>query len=431
VRLIELFNEAKRYIPGGVNSPVRAFKAVDGTPLFIKKGKGSRIVDEDDKEYIDYCMSWGPLILGHAHSRVIDAVKKALEDGTSFGAPTRKETELSRLIVDAMPSIDKVRLVNSGTEAVMSALRLARGFTGKDKVIKFEGCYHGHVDSLLVKAGSGLVTLGDSAGVGNDVIKNTLIAEYNNIDSVKELIKSYKDKIAAVIIEPIAGNMGVVLPGNGFLEELMEITKDNNILLIFDEVITGFRVGYGGAQGLYKVKPDLTVLGKVIGGGLPVGAYGGRKEIMEQLAPVGNVYQAGTLAGNPIATTAGIETLKILEDKSIYKELKEKTNNLTNSIEKITNENKKMKNDLKINKIASMFTLFFNKDEKINNYKAAKQSNVGMFAKFHKEMLRNGIYLPPSQFESCFLSAAHSEQDIEVTVEKVDNVLNNVENHPS
>jgi len=426
-----LFNEAKRYIPGGVNSPVRAFKAVDGTPLFIKKGKGSRIVDEDDKEYIDYCMSWGPLILGHAHSRVIDAVKKALEDGTSFGAPTRKETELSRLIVDAMPSIDKVRLVNSGTEAVMSALRLARGFTGKDKVIKFEGCYHGHVDSLLVKAGSGLVTLGDSAGVGNDVIKNTLIAEYNNIDSVKELIKSYKDKIAAVIIEPIAGNMGVVLPGNGFLEELMEITKDNNILLIFDEVITGFRVGYGGAQGLYKVKPDLTVLGKVIGGGLPVGAYGGRKEIMEQLAPVGNVYQAGTLAGNPIATTAGIETLKILEDKSIYKELKEKTNNLTNSIEKITNENKKMKNDLKINKIASMFTLFFNKDEKINNYKAAKQSNVGMFAKFHKEMLRNGIYLPPSQFESCFLSAAHSEQDIEVTVEKVDNVLNNVENHPS
>lgn len=426
-----MFNEAKRYIPGGVNSPVRAFKAVDGTPLFIKKGKGSRIVDEDDKEYIDYCMSWGPLILGHAHSRVIDAVKKALEDGTSFGAPTRKETELSRLIVDAMPSIDKVRLVNSGTEAVMSALRLARGFTGKDKVIKFEGCYHGHVDSLLVKAGSGLVTLGDSAGVGNDVIKNTLIAEYNNIDSVKELIKSYKDKIAAVIIEPIAGNMGVVLPGNGFLEELMEITKDNNILLIFDEVITGFRVGYGGAQGLYKVKPDLTVLGKVIGGGLPVGAYGGRKEIMEQLAPVGNVYQAGTLAGNPIATTAGIETLKILEDKSIYKELKEKTNNLTNSIEKITNENKKMKNDLKINKIASMFTLFFNKDEKINNYKAAKQSNVGMFAKFHKEMLRNGIYLPPSQFESCFLSAAHSEQDIEVTVEKVDNVLNNVENHPS
>ena len=425
---MNLFNEAKRYIAGGVNSPVRAFKSVNSIPLFIKKGKGSKIFDEGNNKYIDYCMSWGPLILGHAHPRVISKVKKVLGYGTSFGAPTKRETDLCRLIVNAISSIDKVRLVNSGTEAAMSALRLARGFTNKNKIIKFEGCYHGHADNLLVKAGSGLANLAkpNSAGIDASIIRNTLVAEYNNIGTVKKIInnKKNKNKIAVAIIEPIACNIGVVLPKDGFLEELREITSKNNILLIFDEVITGFRVGYGGAQGLYKIKPDITVLGKIIGGGFPVGVFGGKKEIMSLLAPDGQVYQAGTLSGNPIATTAGIETLKILENKFIYNLLNKNTGYLVNSIIKKTD--KDLKNRIKINHIASMFTVFFNKNKKIENYKSAKQSDVKLFAKFHQELLRNKIYFPPSQFEACFLSVSHSSQDIEFTINALDKALDNV-----
>ena len=390
------FIEAKKYIPGGVNSPVRSFKAVDSSPLFIKKGKGSKIYDEDNNEYIDYCMSYGPLILGHSHPKIISAVKKALGNGTSFGAPTRKETELAKLIVDAVPSVEKARLVNSGTEAVLAAVRLARGFTKKNKIIKFEGCYHGHVDDLLVKKDS----------------ENTLVAEFNNVKSIKKIInnKKNRNKIAALIVEPVAGNMGVVLPENNFLEELRGITEKNNILLIFDEVITGFRVSYGGAQEFYKIKPDLTTLGKIIGGGLPVGAFGGRKEIMDLLAPDGPVYQAGTLSGNPITVTAGIETLKILKNKSVYKKLEKNTDYLTNSIIKI-NEKKSMKENSK---------------NKIKNYKTEKQSDTKLFAEFHKSLLKNGIYFPPSQFEACFLSMAHSKEDIGRTIDAVNRAINNI-----
>src|SRR3989338_5257153 len=407
--------EAKKYIPGGVNSPVRSFKAVDSSPLFIKKGKGSRIYDEDNDEYIDYCMSYGPLILGHSHPKIISAVKKALDNGASFGAPTKKETELAKLIANAVPSVEKARLVNSGTEAGLAAVRLERGFTKKNKIIKFEGCYHGHVDDLLVKKNS----------------ENTLIAEYNNINSVKKIIngKKNKNKIAALIVEPIAGNMGVVLPENNFLEELREVTEKNNILLVFDEVITGFRVGYGGAQEFYRIKPDLTTLGKIIGGGFPVGAFGGRKEIMDLLAPDGPIYQAGTLSGNPVTVTAGIETLKILKNKSIYKKLEKNTDYITNSIIK-TNEKKSMKenlkNKIKINNIASMFTIFFNKNKKINNYKTAKQSDTKNFSKFHELLLKNGVYFPPSQFEACFLSVAHSKEDIGRTIDAVNRAINNI-----
>src|SRR3989338_6477012 len=409
------FIEAKKYIPGGVNSPVRSFKAVDSSPLFIKKGKGSKIYDEDNNEYIDYCMSYGPLILGHSHPKIISAVKKALGNGTSFGAPTRKETELAKLIVDAVPSVEKARLVNSGTEAVLAAVRLARGFTKKNKIIKFEGCYHGHVDDLLVKKDS----------------ENTLVAEFNNINSIKKIInnKKNRNKIAALIVEPVAGNMCVVLPENNFLEELREITEKNNILLIFDEVITGFRVSYGGAQKLFNIKPDLTTLGKIIGGGLPVGAFGGRKEIMDLLAPDGPVYQAGTLSGNPVTVTAGIETLKILKNKSVYSQLNKKTNELITNIIKI-NEKKSMKenskNKIKINHIASMFTIFFNANKKINNYKTAKQSDTKKFAKFHSALLKNKIYFPPSQFEACFLSMAHSKEDIGRTIDAVNRAINNI-----
>jgi len=397
------FIEAKKYIPGGVNSPVRSFKAVDSSPLFIKKGKGSKIYDEDNNEYIDYCMSYGPLILGHLHPKIISAVKKALDNGASFGAPTKKETELAKLIANAVPSVEKARLVNSGTEAVLAAVRLARGFTKKNKIIKFEGCYHGHVDDLLVKKDS----------------ENTLIAEFNNAKSVKEIIgnKKNKNKIAALIVEPIAGNMGVVLPEENFLEELREITEKNNILLIFDEVITGFRVSYGGAQKLFNIKPDLTTLGKIIGGGLPVGAFGGKKEIMDLLAPDGPVYQAGTLSGNPVTVTAGIETLKILKNKSVYSQLNKKTNELVTSI----NNDK-----IKINKIASMFTIFFNKNKKISNYRTAKQSNVKLFAQFHSALLKNGVYFPPSQFEACFLSVAHSKEDIGKTIKVINDSFDTI-----
>ena len=410
------FEEAKQYIPGGVNSPIRAFKSVGGTPLFVKKGKGSRIYDENNHEYIDYCMSYGPLILGHANPRVISAVKKAIDDGTSFGAPTLKEIKLAKMIVDAVPSVEKVRLVNSGTEAVLSAVRLARRFTCKKKIIKFDGCYHGHVDDLLVNSGSSKTTPITSS--------NTLISDYNDIRSVNKLINNNRNTVAAVIVEPVAGNMGVVLPENNFLQELREITIKNNILLIFDEVITGFRVGYGGAQELFGVKPDITTLGKIIGGGFPVGAFGGRKDIMDLLAPDGPVYQAGTLSGNPVCVAAGIETLKILKDKPIYKKLEKNTYDLANSI--MSNPiNNSLKNKIRINCIASMFTLFFNKNKVVNNV-MAKQSDVKMFSKFHKSLLKQGIYFPPSQFEACFLSASHSDEDMGFTINAAGNALDNM-----
>jgi len=408
-----LYQEALRYIPGGVNSPARAFKAVGGDPLFIEKGKGSRIYDVDGSEYLDYVLSWGPLILGHTHPQVIEEIKEVLEKGTSFGAPTTRETELAKLIVKAVPGMEKIRLVNSGTEAAMSAIRLARGYTGRDKIVKFEGCYHGHADYLLVKAGSGATTLGcpDSAGVPQDFAKNTILAPYNDIRVVEKILKENHREIAGVILEPVAGNMGVVLPENGFLQKLREITKEYGIILIFDEVITGFRVSYGGAQQYFRVIPDLTCLGKIIGGGLPVGAYGGKKEIMDYLSPLGPVYQAGTLSGNPIAVAAGIQTLKILSRARIYERLEERTRNL---VERLRENARKLRVDIHINQIGSMFTLFFS-SHKVYHYQSAKGSDEKKFAQYFRGMLRKGIYLPCSQFETNFLSLAHTDQDIEKT----------------
>jgi len=408
-----LYQEALRYIPGGVNSPARAFKAVGGDPLFIEKGQGSRIYDVDGSEYLDYVLSWGPLILGHTHPQVIEEIKEVLEKGTSFGAPTTRETELAKLIVKAVPGMEKIRLVNSGTEATMSAIRLARGYTGRDKIVKFEGCYHGHVDYLLVKAGSGATTLGcpDSAGVPQDFAKNTILAPYNDIRVAEKILKENHREIAGVILEPVAGNMGVVLPEEGFLQKLREITKEYGIILIFDEVITGFRVSYGGAQQYFRVIPDLTCLGKIIGGGLPVGAYGGKKEIMDYLSPLGPVYQAGTLSGNPIAVAAGIQTLKILSQVRIYERLEERTRNL---VERLRENARKLRVDIHINQIGSMFTLFFS-SHKVYHYQSAKGSDEKKFAQYFQGMLRRGIYLPCSQFETNFLSLAHTDQDIEKT----------------
>lgn len=412
--MAKLYREAQRYIPGGVNSPVRAFKAVGGEPLFIEKGKGSKIYDAEGSEYLDYVLSWGPLILGHSHPRVIKEVKEILEKGTSFGAPTRRETELARLMVKAVPGIEKIRLVNSGTEATMSAIRLARGYTGRDKVVKFEGCYHGHVDYLLVKAGSGATTFGfpDSAGVPQDFTRNTILLPYNDIPAMQRVVRENHPEIAAVIIEPVAGNMGVVLPRNGFLQKLREITEEYGIVLIFDEVITGFRISYGGAQQYFRVIPDLTCLGKIIGGGFPVGAYGGKEEIMDCLSPLGPVYQAGTLSGNPIAVAAGVQTMKLLSQPGIYEKLEEKTTNL---VEGLRENATRLKVDMHINQIGSMFTLFFSSDE-VYDYKSAKESNEKKFAHYFHGMLSRGIYLPCSQFETNFISLVHSQEDIEKTV---------------
>jgi len=410
-----LFEEAQRYLPGGVDSPVRAFKAVGGTPLFIKRGQGSRLYDEDGNEFIDYVGSWGPLILGHAHPRVVKAIKKAVEHGSSFGAPTELETTLAKLISEAMPSIEMVRFVNSGTEAAMSAIRLARAFTGRNKVLKFAGCYHGHSDGLLAKAGSGMATLGipSSPGVPAAVTADTLVAPYNNVEAVEQLFKDFASDIAAVIVEPIAGNMGVVLPQPGFLECLRSLTRQYRALLIFDEVITGFRVAYGGAQQLYKITPDLTCLGKIIGGGLPVGAYGGRRDIMEMVAPSGPVYQAGTLAGNPLAMTAGIETITILKESSAYEELEKKSSLLEKGIIKAAN---KTGVDIQLPRIGSMFTIFFTKDP-VTDYETATRADTALYARFFHQMLSQGVYFPPSQFEAAFLSAAHTHKDIQSTID--------------
>jgi glutamate-1-semialdehyde 2,1-aminomutase len=410
-----LFEKAQRYLPGGVNSPVRAFKAVGGTPLFIKRGQGPRLYDEDGNEFIDYVCSWGPLILGHAQPRIVRAVKKAVERGSSFGCPTELETNLARMVCEAMPSIEMVRFVNSGTEAAMSAIRLARAFTGRNKVVKFAGCYHGHSDGLLAKAGSGMTTLGipSSPGVPAALTSDTLVAPYNNPEAVGLLFKDFAPDIAAVIVEPIAGNMGVVLPQPGFLERLRSLTRQSGALLIFDEVITGFRVAYGGAQSLYNISPDLTCLGKIMGGGFPTGAYGGRRDIMKMVVPSGPVYQAGTLAGNPLAMTAGIETLSILKESKVYDELERKSSHLAKDI---TEAAGKARVDIQLSRIGSMFTIFFAKDI-VTDYETATKADTKFYARFFHQMLAQSIYLPPSQFEAAFVSLAHTDKDIQTTVE--------------
>jgi glutamate-1-semialdehyde 2,1-aminomutase len=410
-----LYTEAQRYVPGGVNSPVRAFRAVGGEPLFIARGEGPYIYDVDGQRYIDYVLSWGPLILGHAHPRVVSALKEAAERGISYGAPTALETELAKRVVEAVPSIEMVRFVNSGTEATMSALRMARAYTGRTKIIKFEGCYHGHADFLLVRAGSGVTTLGlpDSAGVPERTARDTLVAPYNDLQAVDRLFSKNRAEIAAVIVEPVAGNMGVIPPEPGFLEGLREATKAEGTLLIFDEMITGFRVAYGGAQALYGITPDLTCLGKVIGGGLPVGAYGGRREIMEMVAPLGPVYQAGTLSGNPLCMTAGIETLKVLAEPQTYERLEEKSARLAAGLGAAADA---AGITVFQTRVGSMFCTFFSA-ERVMNYASAKKSDTDRYALFFRAMLANGVYLAPSQFEAGFLSLAHGDDDIERTIE--------------
>lgn len=413
-RSIEAFEKAQKIMPGGVNSPVRAFRSVQLNPLFISRGRGSKIYDLEGREYIDYVCSWGPLILGHCPPEVVEALKSALERGTSFGAPTEMETELAELVTGAFPSMEMVRMVNSGTEATMTALRLARGYTKRDKILKFTGCYHGHVDSLLIKAGSGVTTLGlpDSPGVTEGTARDTISVPYNDVESVREVFDRQGEEIAAVILEPIAGNMGLVLPRPGFLEFLREITKKNNSLLIFDEVISGFRAAYGGAQEIYGIKPDLTCLGKIIGGGLPVGAYGGKKEIMEKMAPLGPIYQAGTLSGNPLAMTAGIATLKYLKEGSVYSHLEEKTKKLVKGMKEGA---EKLGIPIRVHQLGSLFCVFFQEGE-VWDFDSAARSNTEMFVKYFKAMLQRGIYLAPSQFESGFVSAAHTEEDIDKTI---------------
>ncbi|MEK3720924.1 glutamate-1-semialdehyde 2,1-aminomutase [Paenibacillus sp. FSL H8-0034] len=414
-RSSKAFAEAKQYIPGGVNSPVRAFKSVGLTPLFMERGAGSRVFDIDGNEFIDYIGSWGPLIVGHSHPEVIEAIKSAVELGTSFGAPTELETRMAKLVIERIPSMDMVRMVNSGTEATMSALRLARGYTNRSKILKFEGCYHGHADALLIKAGSGVATLGlpDSPGVPESVAVNTITVPYNDLDSIRVAFEKYGEEIAAVIVEPIAGNMGVVPPQPGFLQGLRDITTSYGSLLIFDEVMTGFRVGLGSAQGLYGIKPDLTCLGKVIGGGLPVGAYGGRRDIMEMIAPSGPIYQAGTLSGNPLAMAAGYTTLRLLGQPGVYEELERKAARLEAGF--ITNA-KEFGIACTINRVGSMICPFFT-DQQVTNYETAKTSDLQRFNRYFAALLDNGVSVAPSQYEGMFVSTAHSDEDIEQTIE--------------
>jgi glutamate-1-semialdehyde 2,1-aminomutase len=413
-RSAKLFAEAQQLIPGGVNSPVRAFRSVGGQPRFIKRAKGSRLYDVDGNSYIDYVLSWGPMILGHAAPSVVSTIKTAAIHGTSYGAPTEREVILARMIHQAFPSMEKVRLVSSGTEAVMSAIRVARGFTKRDSILKFEGCYHGHSDYLLAKAGSGLATLGipDSLGVPADFAKHTLSVPYNDIRAVQQIVKERRNTLACILLEPIAANMGVVLPAPEFLASLRRLTAENDILLIFDEVISGFRVAYGGAQTLYGITPDLTVLGKIIGGGLPVGAYGGRKEIMDLIAPLGPVYQAGTLSGNPLAVSAGIETLTQLKARDVYKKLEEKSAALAKGI---GNAAKKAGVPLNQTRVGSMLGAFFTSGSVVD-WNSAKLSDVKRYGLFFHQMLEQGVYFAPSQFEAAFLSTAHSTRDIEYTI---------------
>ncbi|WP_270583090.1 glutamate-1-semialdehyde 2,1-aminomutase [Bacillus smithii] len=409
----QAYKDAVKLMPGGVNSPVRAFRSVNMDPIFMERGKGSKIYDIDGNEYIDYVLSWGPLILGHANDQVIEAIKKTAENGTSFGAPTIMENKLAELVQERVPSIEIVRMVSSGTEATMSALRLARGYTGRNKIVKFEGSYHGHVDSLLIKAGSGVATLGlpDSPGVPKGIAENTIAVPYNDLEAVKQAFEKYGEDIACVIVEPVAGNMGVVPPVPGFLEGLRKVTKEYGSLLIFDEVMTGFRVDYHCAQGYFGITPDLTCLGKVIGGGLPVGAFGGRADIMEKVAPSGPIYQAGTLSGNPLAMTAGYETLRQLTP-DLYKEFVRKADRLEEGIHAAA---EKYEIPHTINRAGSMIGLFFT-NEKVINYETARTSDLELFASYYREMANEGIFLPPSQFEGIFLSAAHTDEDIEKTI---------------
>ncbi len=409
----KLFYQAQQRLPGGVNSPVRAFKSVNMTPLFITKGQGSKIFDKDGNEYIDYVGSWGPMILGHANPKIIGKLKETLEYGTSFGAPTEGEILLAEMICDAVKSVEMIRLVNSGTEAAMAVIRLARGYTKRDKIIKFEGCYHGSVDPLLVKAGSGAMTLGipDSPGVPLSFVEHTLQAKFNDLNSVISLTEENPEDIAAIVLEPVAGNMGMIAPEHGFLKGLRDLCDREGILLIFDEVMSGFRVDFGGAQSIFGIVPDLSIFGKVIGGGLPVGAYGGRQDIMIQIAPSGPIYQAGTLSGNPLAVTAGITTLEILKDQNPYPELGRKTAWLCEEL-KTAAESAGIQ--IQTQSIGGMFGYFFS-ENKVSNFQEALKSNTGKFTKFFQKMLKEGIYLPPSAFESLFLSTAHSEEDLEIT----------------
>jgi len=450
----KLFADAKKVIPGGVNSPVRAFKAVGSVPIFISKAKGAYLHDVDGNRYIDYCLSWGPMILGHAHREVLDRVRKVMVNGTSFGIPTPLETQLARMIVRAIGSVEKVRLVSSGTEAVMTAIRLARGCTGRDKIIKFIGCYHGHVDHMLVQAGSGATTLGSpsSPGVPKDFTKHTILLPYNDSEMVEKAFSKYRNQIAAVIVEPVAGNMGVVLPADGFLKTIRRSCTKNGSVLIFDEVITGFRIRYGSVQELFGVEADLTCLGKIIGGGFPIGACGGKKRLMDQLAPSGKIYQAGTLSGNPVCVAAGLATLELLRSKGTYAALDRTAKHLCDGIAGVLarrdmptgNEGRGTKDEgrrvaaskakplgmggslrgqalgdgsspVTINRIGSMFTVFFNPGP-VSDYASALKSDVGMYARFHSAMLSAGIYLPPSQFEACFVSTRHTRKDIDQTI---------------
>lgn len=409
-----LFQQAKASIPGGVNSPVRAFKSVGADPLFITRASGCHIFDEDNNDFIDYVGSWGPMIAGHCHPDIVAAVKATVESGASFGAPTEREITLANMVIEAVPSIEMVRMVSSGTEATMSAIRLARGYTGRDNILKFSGCYHGHADSLLVKAGSGAATFGvpDSPGVPADFAKHTLTAEYNSLDSVKQLVAENKGTIACIIVEPVAGNMGTVPPREGFLEGLREICSNEGIVLIFDEVMSGFRVAFGGAQQLYSVTPDMTTLGKIIGGGLPVGAFGGKREIMEKLSPSGGIYQAGTLSGNPLAMAAGIATLSILKQPGFYEKLENSSRQIS---EGIANAARKAGYPIYSTRVGSMFCAFFTKGE-VFDWTTAAQCDTKAFATYFLSMLDEGIYLAPSQFETAFVSAAHGQAEIEATI---------------
>ena len=415
-RSTTLFNEAKDFIPGGVNSPVRAFNGVGGDPIFFDHGEGAYLYDVDGNKYIDYVGSWGPMILGHANPIIIDAVKAVLDKGLGFGAPTEIETSLAKKVCQIVPSIELVRMVSSGTEATMSAIRLARGFTGRDKILKFEGCYHGHSDSLLVKAGSGALTLGvpTSPGVPSDLAKHTLTLEYNNLEVVEDLFLEMGEEIGCIIVEPIAGNMNCIPPKEGFLEGLRKICDKYETVLIFDEVMTGFRVALGGAQEVYNVTPDLTALGKVIGGGLPVAAFGGRRDIMNQIAPIGPIYQAGTLSGNPLSMASGLAMLTALEeDKSFYKNLGRRAEYL---VQGIISEAKVRDIQMTSNCVGGMFGMFFSNEEKVTNFSQASSCNIELFKKFFQEMIKQGVYLAPSAYEAGFLSNAHTDEDLDKTI---------------